>query len=155
MKLIEIGETGELAEELDVDDFLREVVEASVAHYQRTGFMRPWIGYVGLEGEVTVGVCGFKGQPVGGRVEIAYGTAPGQEGKGVATELARELVGIAREKDASLAVVAQTLPNENASTRILTKLGFQRKRTVDHPEDGLVWEWELAADVPVPGSELA
>lgn len=155
MKLIEIGETGELAEEIIVDDFLREVIEATVAHYQRTGFVPPWIGYVGLNDGVPVGVCGYKSQPIDGRVEIAYGTAPGHEGKGVATVLATELVQIARGEDASLTVFAQTLPEENASTSILKKLGFQMMRTVDHPEDGLVWEWELPADVPLPGSGAA
>ena len=46
MKLIEIGETGTLPEDIVTDDFLREVVEATVAHYQRTGFVPPWTGYV-------------------------------------------------------------------------------------------------------------
>lgn len=155
MKLVEIGETGELAEEIIVDDFLREVIEATVAHYQRTGFVSPWIGYVGLEDDLPVGVCGFKGQPVGGRVEIAYGTAPGHERKGVATALASELVRVARDHDEGLTVFAQTLPEENASGSVLKKLGFRMIRTVDHPEDGLVWEWELPANVPLPGSEAA
>lgn len=153
MKLIEIGESGELAEQIIVDDFLREVIEATVADYRRTGFVPPWIGYVGLEDRVPVGVCGYKSQPVDGRVEIAYGSAPGHEGKGVATALAAELVKLARGENASLTVVAQTLPEENASTSILKKLGFQMMRTVDHPEDGMVWEWELPANVPLPESE--
>ncbi|MDA1232995.1 MAG: GNAT family N-acetyltransferase [Planctomycetota bacterium] len=155
MRLIEIGETGTLPEEIIFDDFLREVIEATIAYYQRTGFVLPWIGYVGLADGVSVGVCGFKGQPVDGRVEIAYGTAPGHQGKGVATELASELVRITREKDASLTIVAQTLPEENASTSIVKKLGFRMMRTVDHPDDGLVWEWELPVDVPLPGSGAA
>lgn len=145
MKLLEIGETGTLSEQVLFDDFLREVVEATVAHYQRIGFVPPWIGYVGLNDGVPVGVCGYKSQPVGGRVEIAYATAPGHEGKGVATALARELVRIAQQEDRSLTVFAQTLPEENASTSILKKLGFRFVRSVDHPEDGLVWEWELPA----------
>lgn len=79
MKFIEIGETGELPGEIIIDDFLREVVEATIAHYQRTGFVPPWTGYVGLEDGVPVGVCGYKSQPVDGRVEIAYGTAFGHD----------------------------------------------------------------------------
>jgi [ribosomal protein S5]-alanine N-acetyltransferase len=153
MKLIEIDESGDLPEEVGLNDFLREVIEATVAHYRRTGFVPPWVGYVGLNDGVPVGVCGYKSQPVDGRVEIAYGTAPGHEGKGVATALAAELVKLARGENASLTVFAQTLPEENASTSILKKLGFQMMRTVDHPEDGLVWEWELPAEVPMPGSE--
>ena len=152
MRLIEIGESGNLSEEVALNDFLREVIEATIAHYQRIGFVSPWIGYIGLKDGFPVGICGFKGQPVHGRVEIAYGTAPGHEGKGVATELASELVRIARGEETSLTVFAQTLPEENASTSILKKLGFRMMRTVDHPDDGLVWEWELPVDVPLPGS---
>ena len=67
MKLLEIGETGTLSEQVLFDDFLREVVEATVAHYQRIGFVPPWIGYVGLNDGVPVGVCE--------RMEYIVGTA--------------------------------------------------------------------------------
>jgi len=143
MKFIEIPNSGELADEIIVDDFLREVVEATVNHYQRIGFAPPWVSYVGLEDGLPAGVCGFKSQPVSGRVEIAYGTMPGHEGKGIATALASELVRIAREEDESLTVFAQTLPEQNASTSILKKLAFTFAGVVDHPEDRTVWEWEL------------
>lgn len=155
MKLIEIGENGSLLRDVALDDFLREVIEATVAHYQRTGFVLPWIGYVGVEVGVPVGVCGFKGPPADGRVEIAYGTAPGHEGKGVATALASELVKIARTMDSSLTVFAQTLPQESASTSILKKIGFVMTGSVDHPDDGLVWEWELPMNVPMREAESA
>ena len=143
MKLIDIPKSGEFKNEIILDDFLREVVEATVSHYERIGFAQPWIGYVGLENTIPVGVCGFKSQPVSGRVEIAYATLPAHIGRGIATALARELVRIAREEDESLTVFAQTLPEENASTSILKKLGFTFIGSVEHPEDGTVWEWEL------------
>lgn len=144
MKLIRISETGNLTEEkVVVDDFLRAVIDATVTHYQLVGFVPPWIGYVGVEDEIPVGVCGFKGPPTEGRVEIAYGTAPGHEGQGVATKLASELVTIAQSTNPELTVFAQTLPEMNASTSILNKLGFRMTCSVNHPEDGLVWEWEL------------
>lgn len=155
MKLIEIGENGSLLRDVALDDFLQEVIEATVAHYQRTGFVPPWIGYVGVDGGVPLGVCGFKGPPADGRVEIAYGTAPGHEGKGVATALARELVKIAHSADSSLTVIAQTLPEENASTSILKKLCFRMTGMVEHPDDGLVWEWELPMNVPIREAESA
>ena len=47
------------------------------------------------------------------------------------------------------AVRAQTLPEENASTRILKKCGYKPRGAVNHPEDGLIWLWEL----PIPGSD--
>jgi hypothetical protein len=41
-------------------------------------------------------------------------------------------------------VAAQTLPEENASTSVLKKLQFSFVGSVEHPEDGLVWEWQLS-----------
>ena len=144
MKLIEIGETGNLSDEVSLDDHLNAiVVEATVDHYRRTGFARPWIGYVAVKEDAPVGACGFKSSPVNGRVEIAYGTFSGHEGQGIGTAMARELLRIVSQADASLTVFAQTLPEENASTSILKKLGFTLTGSVEHPEDGTVWEWEL------------
>jgi [ribosomal protein S5]-alanine N-acetyltransferase len=37
-------------------------------------------------------------------------------------------------------VTAQTLPEDNASTRVLRKLGFVLKGSVIDPEEGTVWE---------------
>ncbi|MCA9177420.1 MAG: GNAT family N-acetyltransferase [Planctomycetales bacterium] len=142
MQLIEIGQLGDLAAIVE-DDFIASAVEATLEHYGRVGFAPPWIGYVGLRNQTPVGVCGFKGRPREQRVEIAYGTAPGLEGQGIATAMARELVRIAQVADPQLTILAQTLPVESASTTILTRLGFEKRRVVDHPEDGPVWEWEL------------
>lgn len=144
MKLIEIGKTGKLPEEISLDDHLNVIiVEATVDHYRRIGFVTPWVSYIALKEGVPVGACGFKSLPVAGRIEIAYATFPGHEGRGIATEMARELVRISRQEESSLTVIAQTLPEENASTSILKKLGFALTRSVEHPEDGTVWEWEL------------
>jgi len=35
-------------------------------------------------------------------------------------------------------------PEENASTSVLKKLRFRLVGAVQHPEDGLVWEWQLS-----------
>jgi len=155
LKFTEIGQTGQLPEATMLDDHLRMVVEMTVRHFEKVGFVPPWVGYIAMQNSMPVGTCAFKSPPIDGRVEIAYGTMPGHEGRGVATAMAKELVRIARQQHESLAVFAQTLPEENASTSILKKLGFQMMRTVEHPEDGLVWELELPADVPLPGSGAA
>jgi RimJ/RimL family protein N-acetyltransferase len=39
-------------------------------------------------------------------------------------------------------VRAHTLPERNASTRILEKCGFTFRGEILDPEDGLVWRWE-------------
>lgn len=122
-----------------------EVCDAYDRLYASNGFNPPWIGYFALENETIVGTCGFKSAPVKGRVEIAYFSFPGNEGRGIATAMAQELIEITRKQSTEIAVTAQTLREENASTSILKKLGFQWIGTIDSPEDGPVWEWELPA----------
>lgn len=144
LKLIEIERDGRLPEFITLGDFLRMVVEMTVRHYERVGFSPPWVGYVAVdEATEPVGVCAFKSAPIDGRVEIAYGTMPGLEGRGIATTMARELARVARAVDPRLTVFAQTFAEANASAAILKKLGFRLLGSVEHPEDGEVWEWEL------------
>ena len=91
-----------------------------------------------------IGSCGYKGPPSPeGIVEIAYGVAPEYQGRGYATEAARALVDFAFASDLVGVVCAHTLPENNASTRVLTKCGFGCVGEVVDPEDGLVWRWEL------------
>jgi [ribosomal protein S5]-alanine N-acetyltransferase len=94
-----------------------------------------------------IGTAGFKGPPTDdGIVEIAYGIAPEHQGKGYATEAAHALVDYALASGRVRIVRAHTLPEENASTRVLAKCGFRRVGEVIDPEDGLVWRWEKKND---------
>jgi RimJ/RimL family protein N-acetyltransferase len=106
----------------------------------------PWtLGFsmVRLDGDTVVGKCGFKGPPAAdGVVEIAYGVSPEYQGKGYATEAAQSLTDYAFSSGKVRVVRAHTLPEANASTRVLTKCGFRRIGEVIDPEDGLVWRWE-------------
>jgi len=113
--------------------------------YRRSGYQSPWVGYLAIENGVCVGTCGFKSAPQDMRVEIAYFTFPENEGRGVATRMASELIRIARHVLPSITIFAQTLAEDNASTTILKKLGFQFDGELMHPEDGKVWEWSLRA----------
>jgi RimJ/RimL family protein N-acetyltransferase len=58
--------------------------------------------------------------------------------------MAEALMDIARSQIPGITVTAQTLPEGNASTHILAKLGFKRVGTAEDDEVGLVWEWHLA-----------
>jgi len=143
LHLSEIGPDGQLAESFTPGEILPSVVTAMLDVYQQTGFVRPWIGYVALRAGECIGTCAFKSPPKDGQVEIAYFTFPGHERQGVATAMARELLRIAAQADASVRVTAQTLREENASTAILTKLGFLRTGIAQDHEAGEVWVWEL------------
>ncbi len=151
MILTPIGQDGQLLASIVFDNYLRMVVKMTVQHFEKVGFVAPWVGYMAIENSLPVGTCALKSPPIDGRVEIAYGTLPGYENRGIATTMARELVQIARQENAALVVLAQTLPEENAAAAILKKLRFRLFGAVEHPEDGVVWEWELPAGSPSTG----
>jgi ribosomal-protein-alanine N-acetyltransferase len=91
-----------------------------------------------------IGTCAFKGAPTKEKtVEIAYFTFPEFEGKGYATAMASLLIHAARSSPEVERVIAHTLPETNASTRILQKVGMQFAGEVVDPEDGRVWRWSL------------
>ena len=109
----------------------------------------PCVGYLALHDSIPVGTCGFKSVPTDKRVEIAYFTFPDFEGRGLASAMAGELVAIAQRSASSVVIAAQTLSERNASHRVLEKLGFEVVGTVDHPDDGMVLEWQLE---PITGA---
>jgi [ribosomal protein S5]-alanine N-acetyltransferase len=88
-----------------------------------------------------VGGGAFVGPPRDGRVEIAYFTAPELEGRGYATCTAANLCTIARGARSDIVITAFTLPETNASTAILTKLGLKYFGKAVDPDAGEVWEW--------------
>ena len=107
----------------------------------------PWVQafrVVLLETDSSVGSCSFKGPPVEGVVEIAYGIDAAHEGKGYATEAAQALVEFAAGCRDVRMVRAHTLPVGVASQRVLTKCGFKYVGEVVDPEDGLVARFETA-----------
>ncbi len=123
--------------------FCIEVFQAMEGFYLKVGFRTPWIGYFMLQANEVVGTGGFKGPPKDGKVEIAYGTLPEWEGKGIASKICAELTAIALNERADIRITARTLREENASTRILKKNGYNFVGEVMDPDDGLVWEWEF------------
>jgi ribosomal protein S18 acetylase RimI-like enzyme len=142
MNLVPI--TFELAasERIRASALLSSVCDSTLATYPPPPEPQPWIGYLAEEDGDFKGTCAFKSPPQDGRVEIAYFTFPAFEGHGVATRMTTRLLGLARAHGA-LEATAHTLPQENPSTRILRRLGFQFTGVVNHPQDGPVWAWCL------------
>ncbi len=104
-----------------------------------------WDGYfvVDTDTREVVGSCAFKGKPTeDGTVEIAYFTYPGFEGKGYATSMARKLIELATGCTSVKRIIAHTLPEANASTRVLEKVAMSFVGEVIDPDDGRVWQWE-------------
>jgi ribosomal-protein-alanine N-acetyltransferase len=71
-----------------------------------------------------VGWGGFKGPPRDGVVELGYEIAESRQGRGLATAATRAMLAEAFADERVTLVIAHTLPERNASNRVLEKAGF-------------------------------
>ena len=132
----------EMLENPPLDAFIAEAARQTRAHQTHTGATCPWIGYFARRDGEWVGLCAFVEPPRDGAVEIAYGTAPAHQRRGIATAMAGWLIARAFAEKGIEAVVANTAPEFNASTRILVRHGFVRDGVVQDHEIGEAWHWK-------------
>lgn len=93
-----------------------------------------------------VGLLSYKGAPTdAGAVEIGYGVAPSEMGRGVATQAVAALLLRAGEQGLRT-ILAETSGDNPASQRVLERNGFIRTGTRVDPEDGplIMWRREVA-----------
>lgn len=145
LRLIEIGLDGSPARcPGEIPPAARDVIEGTVALYEDIGFHPPWVGYLAdRDGEI-VGCCAFKSLPQDGQVEIACESFDEHRGRGIASEMGRQLVEMARKAEPEIRIVAHTAASEDATIAILSKLGFQREAEVTlETEEEPTWRWSL------------
>jgi len=113
----------------------------------------PWIcgfSMVHRESGAVVGSCAYKSPPDSdGVVEIAYGVEPEHQGRGFATEAAQAMAAYALASGQVRIVRAHTRPEPNASTRVLSKCGFEYVGEVVDPTTVLSGDGKSAN--PPPG----
>lgn len=143
MELLPIGATIHENKQFADHPDCRANLPSAIDYFNKIGYTPPWIGYFALIDDTRVGSAALKGKPKEGKVEIAYGTFPQYERQGVGSEMCRQLVLIALRADPAVKITARTIKQENQSTRILTKNGFDCVGTIWDDEDGMVWEWEF------------
>ena len=91
-------------------------------------------------GGALVGNGGWKGMPVDGQAELGYAVAPACRNQGIASGAVAVLLAQARRAGLRT-VLAHTLREPSASTRVLERAGF--RHVADEHEDGVpVWRWE-------------
>lgn len=112
-------------------------------YYPKIGFKLPWVAYLILRQNQVVGSCSFIGQPIDGKVEIAYWTFKEFEGQGIASFACNELIKISKINDPKVIITAKTAPEKNASTKILEKNNFTFTKIVQDDEIGDSWLWTL------------
>jgi RimJ/RimL family protein N-acetyltransferase len=121
----------------------QELFESYPAYYFKMGYHPPWIGYLVIRKSTVVGVGGFIGKPIEGKVEIAYGTFKEYEGQGIASFSCKQLISIAKTTNPEIIITAKTAPEPNASTKILERNGFKFTGIVQDEGIGDAWEWVL------------
>jgi ribosomal-protein-alanine N-acetyltransferase len=101
-------------------------------HWDRLGYGL-WVFRDRADGRF-VGRAGLHNTHVGGddEVELAYALMAEYWGKGLATEMAQEIVTLAFERLGMTDVVCFTLTTNLASQRIMEKAGFEYERDVVH-----------------------
>ena len=91
-----------------------------------------------------IGQIGTKGKPdPAGRIEIGYGLNPASWNQGYATEAVGALVAFLSAQPTVSTIIAETLPDNIGSIRVLEKLGFTRTGEREDENDGPLFVWEL------------
>jgi [ribosomal protein S5]-alanine N-acetyltransferase len=90
-----------------------------------------------------VGWGGFKGPPEDGVVELGYEIAEARRGRGLATAATRAMLAEAFADARVRTVIAHTLPERNASNRVLEKAGFRYDRQTQE-RGRVVWRFSIA-----------
>ena len=88
-----------------------------------------------------IGGCGFKDEPLNGRVEIGYAVSPSCQGRGVATACVGELLRLAFASDEVSEVLAEINPANFASARVVEKLDFERGEMVLDEDQEMAVQW--------------
>ena len=127
--------------EIYANEYCEDIFKSYPSYYYKTGYNPPWIGYFIMQDETVVGVGGFVGKPINGKIEIAYGTRKGWEGQGIASFTCQQLIAIAKANEPSVIITAKTAPEYNASTKILQRNGFVFAQITQDDDIGDAWLW--------------
>ena len=100
-----------------------------------------------------VGWGGFKGPPDEGFVEIGYEIAASRRRQGLASAAVAAMLAEAFAEPRVKGVLAHTLPERNASNRLLENAGFLHAGTVEVSEEDEETAWRFILGRPAgPGS---
>ncbi len=141
LEFITIQPHEDKANELYISENCQDLIQMMDEFYIKVGFNIPWVGYFLLFNNQVVGTAGFTGQPVDNTVEISYWTFKEWEGQGLASMACKELISIAQKANPSVTITAKTLPEYNASTKILQNNNFKFVEIVQDHEIGDAWLW--------------
>jgi RimJ/RimL family protein N-acetyltransferase len=142
----EVAGRSRLAEVLRVDvpenwppENVRDVVEFFAGKLQREPELAGWLNWYWVLAEpmsgnrTLIGDGGFTSPPVDGVVAIGYSLLPQYQRKGYATEAVHALAGWAFSHPEVCMVIAETLPDNEPSIRVLARAGFRQVPGASEP----------------------
>lgn len=96
--------------------------------------------------DAVLGGCGFKSPPVERSAEISYGVAKSERGRGIATAALGELLARAAASGLVDEIVAHIVPANQASSRLVRRLGFEQGAAFVDADGATVvrWHWRVA-----------
>lgn len=99
-----------------------EMLNGCLSHLEQWEWYAIWM--IELKDGTHIGELCFKGLSADGVSEIGYGILPQYQGKGYATEAVTAVLAWAFKHPEVTAIEAETVPDNSASIRVLTKCGF-------------------------------
>ena len=123
-------------------------VAARSLDLQASGHPEPWSTsflIVRNGDDRIVGACGFKTAPSDGRVEIGYGVSAAARGQGAATQAVELLIALAFSAGAK-SVLAEIVPDNHASARVVKKNGFTLSGAQNDKNGEYVVQWVRASE---------
>lgn len=124
-----------------VEKTRRYLMDGPMADYHKYGFGRHAMLHR-ASGEF-IGFCGLKYLPELDEVDVGYRLLPAYWGQGLVTEAARETMRFGREDLGLKRIIGLAMPDNQASIRVLEKLGMQYEKQVTHLDTECVcYCWE-------------
>ena len=114
-------------------DARRYILDGPVASYTKNGFGLYLVQLKGSGEEI--GMCGLVNREELDDVDIGFAFLPQFWGRGYAVESAAEVINTERQSLGLDRVVAITSPDNNASIKVLEKIGLRFERMVQLSED--------------------
>lgn len=94
-----------------------------------------------------IGSGGYKGKPSKeGVVELGYKIAQAYRNRGLATQMTKGLIQNAFNNREVNSIIAHTLGEDNASTKVLQKCGFNKVEEINDSDEVFIWKWELVRE---------
>jgi RimJ/RimL family protein N-acetyltransferase len=131
----------------DGRDVARSETDAIVAD-SRTSFDTRGFGLWGLRDRAApdlVGMCGLSFLPRLDAVEVLYALSPDRWGAGLATEAGRAVIHFGFERAGLDRIVGEVDPPNEASARVLERLGMRREAETEHDGKPL-WRYAISRE---------